>query len=353
MNDTDELKISEMEEAEEVNNEDLIMIVQDGRNKKTKAKNVGVGGEATGDTLPIGATIEWYSDIIPENWLLCDGQAVSRIDYSELFNVLGIRYGQGDGNTTFNLPDLRGKGTIGKDENDNDFNELGKIGGEKEHTLTVAKMPEHSHVLTLKYGSGNAKWGLDGDWSAGTENTEQIKNTGKNQAHNNLQPFLTCNFIIKAKQTAGLVATVVDNLNSTSETDALSAKQGNLLKKEVEKVRARKMQITELYGNGDIEISNNTEKKINLTDDWTKYDMCIVITRGDYNHYDSIIFIKGYNRAYNIHIGTEQSGYYATGYAVFDTNTSITVKCENARGWGALVLSKVLGINFNAKESEE
>lgn len=233
MNDTDELKISEMEEAEEVNNEDLIMIVQNGINKKTKAENVGIGGEATGDTLPIGATIEWHSDIIPENWLLCNGQAVSRTDYAELFNVLGTKYGTGDGSTTFNLPNLKGKVAVGKDENDTDFNELGKTGGEKEHTLTIAEIPSHNHPLILQYGSGHEKWGLMGEWSLGTENTDQINNTGGDEAHNNMQPYIVCNFIIKAKQSSGLVATVVDNLNSTSEIDALSAKQGNVLKEKI------------------------------------------------------------------------------------------------------------------------
>lgn len=237
MNDTDELKISEMEEAQQVNNEDLIMIVQDGINKKTKAENVGVGGEATGDTLPIGATIEWHSDIIPENWLLCDGQAVSRTDYAELFNVLGTKFGTGDGSTTFNLPDVQGKVAVGKDENDTDFDELGKTGGEKEHTLTITEMPDHSHKAdSLVYWGNTAVNGLAGAsgtyWTVGNRSTES---TGGNQPHNNLQPHIVCNFIIKAKQSSGLVATVVDNLNSASETDALSARQGKILNERTSK----------------------------------------------------------------------------------------------------------------------
>ena len=121
---------------------------------------------------------------------------------------------------------------------------------------------------------------------------------------------------------------------SAQNLNQIQANVESAISELTEEVRQKKIQITELYGNRDIEISHNMEKKINLTDDWTKYDVCIVITRGDYNHYNSIIFIKGYNRAYDIHIGAEQSGYYATGYAVFDTNTAITVKCENAKGKG-------------------
>lgn len=251
VNDTDELKISEMEEAEQVNNEDLIMIVQNGINKKTKAENVGIGGEATGDTLPIGATIEWHSDIIPENWLLCNGQAVSRTDYAELFNVLGTKYGTGDGSTTFNLPNLKGKVAVGKDESDTDFNELGKTGGEKEHTLTEQELPKLSgeigvawHKCFYENAQGIVKrrgtlttvheltTGQSGDKDDAS--TGFKVEFGGNQPHNIKQPYVVCNFIIKAKQSSGLVATVVDNLNSTSETDALSAKQGKVLKEKME-----------------------------------------------------------------------------------------------------------------------
>lgn len=343
MNDTDELKISEMEEAQQVNNEDLIMIVQDGINKKTKAENVGVGGEATGDTLPIGATIEWHSDIIPENWLLCDGQAVSRTDYAELFNVLGTKYGTGDGSTTFNLPDLQGKVAVGKDENDTDFNVLGKTGGEKEHTLTVAEMPEHSHVLTLKYGSGNAKWGLDGDWSAGTENTEQIKNTGKNQAHNNLQPFLTCNFIIKAKQSSGLVATVVDNLNSVSETDALSAKQGKILNE-----KASKKVLWENTAN------LNTFEPQEVTLNSSDYDYLIIYTyRNHSGNLKSVSCIvekgKMGDLTYFDYFGNEQRSWRREFSIDENDNTKITfyeASINNGINNNVLVPYKIIGCKY-------
>ena len=49
-------------------------------------------GVATGDTLPVGSVLEWYSDTIPENWLLCEGQEVSRNDYQELYSVLDTKY---------------------------------------------------------------------------------------------------------------------------------------------------------------------------------------------------------------------------------------------------------------------
>lgn len=118
------------------------------------------------------------------------------------------------------------------------------------------------------------------------------------------------------------------------------------LREEVEKLKQKRMQTTELYNSGDVLVYKNAYKKINLKDDWTNYDMCVVIIRGDYNHYKNVIFLKGYGRTYEIHVGEEQSGYYAIGYAYFETSKDLIVKCENARGWGAITLDKVIGIKF-------
>ena len=222
-----EIKVSEMIEAESVNDEDLIMIVQNGVNKKVPASKVGTG-QAGGDTLPIGAIMPFGSDTIPENWLLCNGQEVSRTDYAELFKILGTAYGEGNGSTTFNLPNYKGRVAAGKDENDIDFNTLGNTGGEKEHTLTVDEMHEHNHMVHLtstEVSNGTGKW-IAQYAEEGNINTYS---TGGSQPHNNLQPYIITNYIIKAKQSAGLVATVVDNLESESEIDALSAKKGRVL----------------------------------------------------------------------------------------------------------------------------
>lgn len=190
-----------------------------------------IQGAVSGDTLPIGAIMPFGSDTIPDNWLLCNGQAVSRTDYQELFNTIGITYGSGDGFTTFNLPDLQGKIPVGLDENDTDFDTLGNTGGEKKHQLTVDEIPAHSHV-TEDYFEGGG--GTPGVWAVRSlSNLEGYKhgvtNTGGNQSHNILQPYIVQNYIIKAKQSAGVVATVVDGLNSTSATNALSANQGRIL----------------------------------------------------------------------------------------------------------------------------
>jgi microcystin-dependent protein len=59
------------------------------------------------DILPVGSGLLWYSGTPPSKYLLCDGTAISRTTYAQLFSILGTTYGIGDGSTTFNLPDLR------------------------------------------------------------------------------------------------------------------------------------------------------------------------------------------------------------------------------------------------------
>ena len=66
-----------------------------------------------GSLLPIGAVIAYSGTIAPKNWLLCNGDAVSRETYADLFNLIGVTYGNGDGSTTFNLPNYQGKFILG------------------------------------------------------------------------------------------------------------------------------------------------------------------------------------------------------------------------------------------------
>ena len=84
----------------------------------------------------------------PFNWLLCNGSAVSRIQYNRLFAAIGTAYGSGDNHTTFNLPDLRGRVPLGRDQNksrSDHSTKLGETGGQSMHTLTVNHLPSHCH----------------------------------------------------------------------------------------------------------------------------------------------------------------------------------------------------------------
>lgn len=92
---------------------------------------------------PAGVVITYAGSTAPEGWLLCDGSAVSRDTYATLFNVIGTTYGVGDGSTTFNLPDLSGRVVIGV----SGTHALASTGGSETHTLTESELPAHSHIV--------------------------------------------------------------------------------------------------------------------------------------------------------------------------------------------------------------
>ncbi|CAF3659865.1 unnamed protein product [Adineta steineri] len=84
----------------------------------------------------------------PLPWLLCNGTAISRIEYQKLFSVIGVTYGAGDGFTTFNIPDFKGRFPLGVDklqERVENAIELGMIGGQATQRLTVEHLPPHKH----------------------------------------------------------------------------------------------------------------------------------------------------------------------------------------------------------------
>lgn len=159
---------------------------------------------------------------IPQGWLLCDGAAYDVNAYPELFALIGTTYGSAP--NRFRVPDLRGRSPVGRDVNEPAFEVLGKTGGEKTHTLTIDEMPAHNHGgVTGSAGSHRHEYGTRGfliDVAATVEQTEKgmdgstddtdiqtrfeedhthgINNAGQDNPHNNLQPYLTINFIIKA-----------------------------------------------------------------------------------------------------------------------------------------------------------
>lgn len=85
------------------------------------------------------------ADAAPDGWLLCNGQAVKREKYSQLFGVIKSVYGDGDGQTTFNVPNLQGRVAVGQSSEGSGFEKIGDIGGEVAHKLEVHEMPAHTH----------------------------------------------------------------------------------------------------------------------------------------------------------------------------------------------------------------
>lgn len=149
-----------------------------------------------------GVIVPYAGSAAPAGTLLCDGSAVSRTTYARLFSRIGTAYGSGDGSTTFNLPNAKGCVLAGYDNTQTEFNTLGKTGGEKTHVLTTSEMPNHTHPTSNQWVDG-ATMGSPQNrivlCSGGglTPTVPPILSTsGGGNAHNNLQPYLTTNYII-------------------------------------------------------------------------------------------------------------------------------------------------------------
>lgn len=218
----------------------------------------------TSESTPAGIIQQFGGTSAPTGYLICDGSAVSRTTYSSLFAAIGTTYGPGNGSTTFNLPDLRGRVAVGK-STDAEFDAMGETGGAKTNTLTTSQLPAHTHdvdpasITTTSTGDhthtvnppstttssdGSHKHDLDGvaenyntdtytgnggdgdagriydtdyagshdhtldiaSFTSGTDgahtHTINVPSTtstsvGSGSAHNNLQPYMVVNYIIK------------------------------------------------------------------------------------------------------------------------------------------------------------
>ena len=139
----------------------------------------------------------------PKGWALCNGQFLPINQNQALFSILGTMYG-GNGQTTFALPDLRGRVPM---HIGNGFTE-GQVGGQESHTLTMSEMPAHNHFMKSSSTIGGlpAPAGNDLAGNSTSPYSDQgpnaamnplgISNVGGSQPHNNMQPYLVLNFII-------------------------------------------------------------------------------------------------------------------------------------------------------------
>ena len=184
------------------------------------------------NAVPVGVVNPFAGATAPSGWLLCYGQAVSRTAYPVLFTTLSTTYGSGDGSTTFNVPDMRGRAVAGKDDMGGTAasrltatvlsaaNTLGATGGTQTHTLTEAQMPVHTHIQNshghdVSVSGGGAAYQQTGFSSTGyvfnvsgindglrrfvaDSVTATNQNTGSGSAHLNTQPTIVLNYIIKA-----------------------------------------------------------------------------------------------------------------------------------------------------------
>ena len=170
-----------------------------------------VPNNMTANLAPPGVVLPFAGSAAPSSWLLCDGSAVSRTTYADLFAAISTTYGTGDGSTTFNLPDMTGRIPAGKEATATrltsgvggvDGGTLGAVGGAQSHTLTAAQLPAHAHPLNggnsyyLMRTTGGAVGLTSGTGVADTV-TNTSNNTGGGSAHPNVQPTIVLNYIIK------------------------------------------------------------------------------------------------------------------------------------------------------------
>ena len=173
--------------------------------------NFNITGKLTnsggGAVVPIGTVLDFAGTNPPQYYLLCNGQEVSRTDYAELFDVIGTTWGSGDGSTTFNVPNSQGRVSMGVGTNTDQNGHsgtwmLGDTGGEYNHKLTVNEMPSHTHAVCTNSVRGSSGVISVEPVYGGSDNNPTVYSTslsGGNGFHNNIQPFVTLNKIIRAK----------------------------------------------------------------------------------------------------------------------------------------------------------
>lgn len=153
---------------------------------------------------PIGILKIWMAGTAPDGYLMVSGQTVSRTTYPKLFALWGTTFNTGgEASSDFRMPSMAGRVPVGFDSTQTEFNVIGKKGGAKTHTLTVAEMPSHNHsgqgtVQFLVNGGGGSDANISDVTGSRYKRVSYTTDTGGDGAHNNLQPYITVNFIVRA-----------------------------------------------------------------------------------------------------------------------------------------------------------
>ena len=179
------------------------------------------GANLTGiEGIPTATIVPWSDSSVPSGFLECNGSAVSRSTYADLFAIIGTTYGSGDGSTTFDLPDLQDNVAVGKSGTKNlgstgganTVSSTGNVGGSTANaTLSTAQLASHSHVMPIIYGPQAEQNSHVGRGRAPNTNINiptQSSGSGSGHAHNMsatfsgdatsvVQPYLTVIYIIK------------------------------------------------------------------------------------------------------------------------------------------------------------
>lgn len=168
-----------------------------------------------GQDVPVATVLPWAGSevTIPTSFLLCDGREVSRFVYQALFNIVGVAYGSPSSSSVFRLPDLRGRTIAGRDVMGGGAPAgrltnvaalgLGGTLGSEAHALTSPELAPHTHTYDdhlFTEGVGGAEVGADDGTDANNQYADDPRITGSagsGTPHNNVQPSLTLNYIIR------------------------------------------------------------------------------------------------------------------------------------------------------------
>jgi microcystin-dependent protein len=164
----------------------------------------------------VGEIRMFGGNFAPAGWMTCDGQLLAISDYSTLFNLIGTTYG-GNGQTTFALPDLRGRVPLHFGSGGGTSYSLGASGGVEQETLTLPQIPAHTHAIFGDGGGATTGSPANGYFADSapqtlytvpnsaanpeppiyrTFNAAMLQAQGGSQPHSNLQPYLAILFII-------------------------------------------------------------------------------------------------------------------------------------------------------------
>jgi microcystin-dependent protein len=164
--------------------------------------------------MPTGSMQMFGGTTAPAGWLICDGSAVSRTTYADLFAVTNIAYGSGDGSTTFNLPDMRGRMPIGVNGGDLDFKGRGFTGGGKTHNHPLSDAGQAAIALasaipsiierrvssaayTTTIGSASSTAAAATYVGSTTSGAALLGTTDNAIGTTGMPPYVTVNFLIK------------------------------------------------------------------------------------------------------------------------------------------------------------
>lgn len=281
--------------------------------------------------LPAGSVTTYAGSTPPNGWLLCNGQAVGRTAYAALYAAIGTTYGAGDGSTTFNVPDLRGRVAAGLDNMGGTdagrldwANTLGTASGAQYHTLSTTELAAHNHgstadggdhshtayisikqlVQTSDTGSGvegfipSSAWNLQltGSTSSNGTHNHGTNNAGGGAAHNNMQPTMLLNYIISTG--AGIAAPTSATVTVSGTAPASPA-------------------------NGDLWVDTGTPTWIapTLLNSWANYGLEWA-TAGYYRDASGLVYLRGLVKSgtNNAAIFMLPSGYRPTAGRIFSVH---------------------------------